>query len=82
MTELASISNNHLALECSLCGHNSQIAVADLLPRVGRDCTVQEVVRNARCTNCRVKGQATFRIVFFGGSGDAMLGARQRWRGP
>lgn len=29
-TRLASISNNHLALKCELCGHQSMIACAAL----------------------------------------------------
>ena len=40
MTRLASITNNHLALECGLCGHNSQLAVIDLIQRLGRECSV------------------------------------------
>jgi hypothetical protein len=30
MTQLASITNNHLALKCEMCGHQSMIAVQHL----------------------------------------------------
>jgi hypothetical protein len=76
MSRLGSITNNHLALECSLCGHTAQVAVVDLISALGRECSVQDAARKARCSRCHAKGHATFRIIFIGGSGDAMLGSR------
>ena len=38
------------------------------------EATVDEVVANARCSKCRLKNMAESRIVFVGGSGEAMLG--------
>lgn len=78
MTRLASISNNHLAFECKACGHNSMIAVEDLIQKLGRETTVHQVVPKVRCNQCNVKGQATFVITYVGPSGVAMLGAATR----
>ena len=77
MTQLASISNNHLALHCEACGHNSMIAVKSLIERLGRDVTVHQVVPRLRCSQCKVKGRASFVITYVGESGIALLGARQ-----
>ena len=77
MTRLASISNNHLALTCDLCGHTNLVAVQTLIEHLGKETTVHHAVTNCRCSNCQVKGKASFRIVFVGGAGDAMLGAQQ-----
>jgi hypothetical protein len=78
MTQLRSITNNHLALKCEACGHNSMIAVQHLIDRLGREITVHEVIPKMRCSHCKTKGQASFVITFVGGSGEAMLGTRQR----
>jgi hypothetical protein len=77
MTRLASISNNHLALKCEACGHNSMVAVQFLIDRLGRETTAHEVVPKLRCSLCKTKGRASFVITFVGASGEAMLGARQ-----
>ncbi|MHA6326784.1 hypothetical protein [Roseivivax sp. CAU 1753] len=77
MTRLDSITKNHLALTCSLCGHTSMVAVKYLIDTVGRETDVQEVVPKLRCSKCHVKGQATFVITYVGGSGEALLGAKQ-----
>jgi len=76
MTRLASITNNHLALSCDLCGHSAMMPVTALIEVFGREATVQHAAKRARCSRCKVRGQNTFRIVFVGGSGEAMLGAR------
>ena len=77
MTQLNSITTNHLALQCRLCGHSAEIAVEDLIARMGSEVSAHYVARNARCSRCHVKGQTSFRIVYVGGSGEAMQGARQ-----
>ncbi len=76
MTRLASITNNHLALTCDLCGHSAHMPVKALIEAFGMDMDARDAARRARCTRCRVKGQNTFRIIYVGGSGEAMLGAR------
>ena len=78
MTRLASISNNHLGLQCDLCGYNSLLAVQLLIDRLGRETNVHDAVAKLRCSHCRVKGQASFVITYVGSSGQAMLGARTK----
>lgn len=76
MTQLASISNNDLALKCELCVHQSMIAVQHLVAKLGREIGVHHVVPKLRCAECGTKGKATFVITYVGASGTAMLGAR------
>ena len=76
MTRLASISNNHLGLQCGLCGHNSLLAVQLLIDRLGRETNVHDAVAKLRCSSCGAKGKASFVITYVGSSGEAMLGAK------
>lgn len=78
MTQLASITNNHLALTCNLCGHSAHVAVSALIRVFGKDMDARDAAKRAQCNRCRVKGQNTFRIIYVGGSPDAMLGARAK----
>jgi hypothetical protein len=75
MTELASISNNTLAVTCDLCGHTGMLPVSLLMDIFGRYADVRHVASRARCSGCMIIGQNTFRITYVGGSGEAMLGA-------
>ena len=75
MTKLASITINHLAFQCDLCGHNGEVAVTSLIEVLGGEMNVCDVSKRARCSRCHVKGQNTFRILYIGASRDAMLGA-------
>lgn len=75
MTQLASISNNHLALKCGMCGHTSLLPVALLIERLGHETNVHDAVKRLMCSSCGAKGKASFVITFVGGSGEAMLGA-------
>jgi hypothetical protein len=77
MTKLASITNNHLALKCEACGHQSMIAVKGLIDRLGREISVHDVVKKMRCSECKTKASASFVITYVGSSGEAILGARQ-----
>jgi len=77
MTKLASISHNHIAVFCQ-CGHSANLPVADLIARYGTEKSVSELTRKFRCGKCGARGQNTFRIIFIGGSGEAMLGAAVR----
>jgi RNase P subunit RPR2 len=74
MTRIASITNNHLALSCNRCGRSAQIPVTTLIAVFGSDVTIQDAARRAQCSRCHVKSQNTFRIIYVGGSGEAMLG--------
>ena len=73
MTRLASISNNHFSFECP-CGHTALVPVAEFIKKFGLEASVDEVLAKARCSRCRMKNVAESRIVFVGGSGQAMLG--------
>ena len=73
MTRLASITNNHFSFECC-CGHTSLVPVTAFVKKFGLEATVDEVVTKVRCSKCRLKNMAESRIVFVGGSGQAMLG--------
>ena len=73
MTRLASISNNHFSFECP-CGHTALVPVAEFIKKFGLEARVDEVLAKARCSRCRMKNVAESRIVFVGGSGQAMLG--------
>ena len=77
MTQLASISNNHIALMCG-CGHWKNVPVVDLIATHGREITVKEVVSRARCVECGKKGNLEYRIIYVGSSAEAMLGTGVR----
>ena len=67
MTELQSISNNHILLECA-CGHSAKVPVSLFIEKYGKDAILNDVVKNARCTHCKTKDNAESRIIFVGGS--------------
>ena len=73
MKQLQHISANHLSFECP-CGHSPLIPVTEMIKRYGGETTVDHVRAKARCSSC---GQKTFqfRIVYCGGSYDALIGA-------
>ena len=74
MTQLQHISANHLSFECKSCGHSPLVPVQDMIKLDGAETTVDHVRAKARCSSC---GQKTFefRIVYRGGSYDALIGA-------
>ena len=74
MTQLKHITMNDLSFECQSCGHSPLIPVQDMIRLYGADTTVDHVRAKARCSSC---GQKTFelRIVYRGGSYDALMGA-------
>jgi len=77
MTELQSISNNHISFECA-CGHSAKMPVSLFIEKYGKDAILNDVVKNALCTRYKTKGNADSRIILVGGSGEAMLGTRTR----
>jgi hypothetical protein len=50
------------------------VPVTAFIKKFGLEASVDEVVAKARCSKCRLKNMAESRIVFVGGSGQAMLG--------
>ena len=74
MTQLKHITMNDLSFECQSCGHSPLIPVQEMIKLYGGDTTVDHVRVKARCSSC---GQKTFqfRIVYRGGSYDALIGA-------
>ena len=74
MTQLKHITMNDLSFECQSCGHSPLIPVQEMIERHGAETTVDAVRAKARCSSC---GQKTFefRIVYLGGSYDALIGA-------
>ena len=77
MTELQSMSTNHILFDCA-CGHSAKMPVSLFIEKYGKDAILNDVVKKARCTRCKTKGNAESRIIFVGGSGEAMLGTRTR----
>lgn len=78
MTRLASITNNHLGLQCEACGHNSLLAVKILIDRLERVANVHDAVKRLRCSSCGARGKASFVITYVGGSGEALLGVKTK----
>lgn len=84
MTQLGSISNNHLSITCKVCGYNTLLAVKPLIERLGWEIRLQDVVPQLRCSGCKatrygridLEGQVEFQIVYVGGSGEALLGGK------
>ena len=62
-----------LKLECS-CGHSPLIPVQDMIVLYGGETTVDHVRAKAQCSSCRQR-TFKFRIVYRGGSYDALIGA-------
>ena len=66
MTELQSMSNNHILFHCA-CGHSAKMSVSLFIEKYGKDARVSGVVKKARYTRCRTKGNADSRIIWVGG---------------
>jgi hypothetical protein len=63
MTELATIHDNHLALECRQCGRWRLVPVIDLIERVGGHRSPHWVAERSVCTSCGSRG-AIFQIIY------------------
>ena len=74
MIQLKHITMNHLSFEWQSCGNSSFVPVKEMIQRYGGETTVDDVRAKARCSLC---GQRLFefRIVYCGGSYDALIGA-------
>ena len=66
MTELQSISNNHISFECA-CGHSAKMPVSLFIEKYGKDAILNDLVKKARYTRCKTKGNADSRIILVGG---------------
>jgi NAD kinase len=64
-----------LSIICGLCKHHTMLEIANLIAVVGGDTTAHEVRQRARCYNCGVTGNNTYKIVLNGDSGIATDGA-------
>ena len=76
MTQLGTITHNHLSLTCKVCSHHKLLPVKTLIDRLGWEARVADVIPKLRCCSCKALGEITYQIVYVGGSGDAMLGAK------
>ena len=61
MTQLQTIINNHMSLECH-CGHSKLVSVKELINRLSPTATIYEVARKAKCSHCGNKGVSDFRL--------------------
>lgn len=87
MTQLGSISENHLSITCKVCSTHKMLAVKALIERLERgsatasrprgwEARLQHVVSRLSCSRCKARGQVEFQIVYVGGSGEALLGGK------
>ena len=63
MTQLQTISHNHMSLGCS-CGHRRLVLVKELIERLSPTTTVSEVARRAKCLHCGNEGVSDFRLLY------------------
>jgi hypothetical protein len=75
-TQLSVIPTHQLWLECA-CGHTGPVNVATIIAKFGDHITVDDAIERLRCSHCRTKRIQESRIVYAGGSWDAMKGAEQ-----
>ena len=75
MSELQSISHNHIWMRCKLCKHHSMTSVADLIRLKGKTTKVAEIINKAICSKCGCSEVPEYRIIYRGASEAAMLGA-------
>jgi len=52
------------------------------MERYGKEITVKEVIKKARCSNYGQKNSFEFRIIYTGGSYNAMLGGTTKPKKP
>lgn len=74
-TCLDAIPDHALYLLC-YCGHGSTVTVSKLLAAGHAGAFVQDIAARARCMNCLKRGAQEVRIVYIGGSSNALDGSR------
>jgi hypothetical protein len=67
MTQLQTIINNHISLECH-CRHRKLVSVKELISKLNPAVTIYEVARKAKCSHCDTKGVADFRLLYVCGT--------------
>ena len=67
MTQLQTISHNHMSLECR-CGHRKLVSVKELISKLTPNATIYEVARKAKCSHCATKGVADLRLLYVCGT--------------
>ena len=67
MTQLQTIINNHMSLECH-SGHWRLLSVKELISKLNPAVTIYEVARKAKCSHCDTKGVADFRLLYVCGT--------------
>ena len=75
-TQLSVIPTHLLWLECA-CGHNGPVNVATIIAKFGDQTMVVDVIEHLRCSRCCTKQIKNSRIIYVGGSWEAMRGAEQ-----
>jgi DNA-directed RNA polymerase subunit RPC12/RpoP len=55
-TKLSAVSDKHMELTCSACGHEFSYKIADLILATSDDTTTDEVRQRAVCRGCGVRG--------------------------
>lgn len=63
MTQLQTITNNHISLECR-CGHRKLVSVKELMERLSPTSMVEEVVARAKCSHCKTRGVIDVRLLY------------------
>lgn len=61
MTQLKTISNNHMSLQCR-CGHSKLVSVKELIGRLFPAANIYEVARMAKYSHCGTQGAVDFRL--------------------
>jgi len=61
MTQLKTIINNHMSLQCR-CGHSKLVSVKELIGRLSPAASIYEVARKAKCSHCGTLGASDFRL--------------------
>ena len=77
VTSLVTITNNRISSECK-CGHPSLIPVTAFIKKFEREVELNAVVAKSPVQPLLNKNNAGSRIVFVGGSGQAMVGTATR----
>lgn len=75
-TRLQTIPKHLIFVECG-CGHKRPVPVPALISKWGDQISVAEVINRLRCTQCGMKQIREYRIIYEGGSRDALRGAEQ-----
>ena len=74
-TFLTSIPGHTLWVWCA-CGHSSGVRVAALLDLAQAPETVTQAIKAMRCSRCKARSIVDYRIIYEGGSWNAMKGTR------